>query len=173
MMLGRVFGREERAEELVAEVEGQFEAAREEHPAFEGKSLAVATYSGDTFSVFASEDARSRFFTSLGFGIPEEFDELAGDSFFTEISAERVDLLDTDVLVWDQLSFTEGGRETIENEPLVRQLDVMREGRAIFLEGEVEDAFGWQTVLSLPFALDRIVPMLEGAVDGGAETGTP
>lgn len=170
MMLGRVFGREERAEELVAEVEGRFEAVREAHPEFEGKSLAVATYSGGVFGAFASEDPRARFFTSLGFEIPEEFDELAGDSFSTDISAERVDLFDADVLVWDQLAFTEGGRDAIESEPLVRRLDAMREGRAIFLEDDIEDAFGWNTVLSLPFALDGIVPMLAAAIDGDPET---
>lgn len=170
MMIGRTLGREGRAEELVADVEGRFEAAREAHPGFEGKSLAVATYSEDTFGVFASEDPRSRFFTSLGFVIPEEFDELAGDSFFADISVERADLLDADVLVWDQLSFVDGGRETIESDPIIRQLDVMREGRAIYLEGDVEDAFGWNTILSLPFALDGIVPMLEGAVDGDPDT---
>lgn len=171
MMLGKALGREDRAEKLVSGVEGRFEAVREEHPEFEGKSLAVATYSGGTFSVFASEDPRARFFTSLGFVIPEEFDELAGDSFYADLSAERVDLLETDVLVWDQLSFTEGGREGLEEEPLVRQLDVMRDERAIFLEGDIEDAFGWNTILSLPFALDGMVPMLAAAVDGdpGAE----
>jgi iron complex transport system substrate-binding protein len=172
VMLGRAIGREARAEELVAEVEGQFEEAREAHPEFEGKSLAVATYSGDTFGVFAAEDARSRFFTSLGFVVPEEFTELAGDSFYADLSVERLDLLETDVLVWDQLSFTEGGRETIETEPLIRRLDVMQDGRAIFLEGAVEDAFGWNTVLSIPFALKEIVPMLERAVEDPTEETT-
>jgi iron complex transport system substrate-binding protein len=169
VMLGRAVGRETRAEELVAEGEGQFEEAREAHPEFEGKSLAVATYSGDTFGVFAAADPRSRFFTSLGFVVPEEFTELAGDSFYADLSAERLDLLETDVLVWDQISFTEGGRETIETEPLIRRLEVMQEGRVIFLEGAVEDAFGWNTVLSIPFALDAILQMLERAVGGSAE----
>lgn len=163
MMLGRTLGREGRAEELVAGLEGRFEETREAHPEFEGKSLAIGTYAEGSFSTFASQDPRSRFFTSLGFVIPEEFDELAGDSFFAEISAERVDLFDADVLVWDQLSFAEGGREGVEAEPLIARLDAMREDRAIFLEGDVEDAFGWQTILSLPFALDKIVPMLERA----------
>jgi len=170
MMLGKTLGREDRAEELVSGVEGRFEAAREEHPEFEGRSLAVATYSGGTFGVFASEDPRARFFTSLGFVIPEKFDELAGDSFYADLSAERVDLLDADVLVWDQLSFTEGGRDGLEKEPLVRQLDAMRDERAIFLEDDIEDAFGWNTILSLPFALDGIVPMLAAAVDGNPGT---
>ncbi len=171
MMLGRVLGREGRAGELVAGLEGRLEEAREAHPEFEGKSLAIGTYADNSFGTFASQDPRSRFFTSLGFVIPEEFDELAGDSFFTDISAERVDLFDADILVWDQLSFAEGGREGVESEPLVAQLDVMREDRAVFLEGAVEDAFGWNTVLSIPFALDGIVPMLERAVGNLEETG--
>ncbi len=171
LTVGRALDREDRAGKLVGDVEGRFRAAREEHPEFKGKSIAVATYkSRNEIGFFASEDPRARFFTSLGFEIPKELDEIAGDQFYGTISGERLDLLETDVLVWDQLSFTPGGREALESEPLVERLDVMREGRAIFLEGDVEDAFGWNTVLSLPFALDKIVPMLAEA--GDPETGT-
>jgi iron complex transport system substrate-binding protein len=171
LTVGRALDREDRAEKLVADVEARFETAREAHPAFEGKSVAVATYtSSSEIGFFASEDPRARFFTNLGFEIPEELDEIAGDQFFGTISGERLDLLETDVLVWDQLSFTPGGRETVEEDPLVKQLDVMREGRTIFLEGQIEDAFGWNTILSLPFALDGIVPMLAAAADGDPGT---
>ncbi|WP_119065977.1 iron-siderophore ABC transporter substrate-binding protein [Rubrobacter indicoceani] len=169
-MLGRVLGREDRAGQLVSDVEAQFEEARSANPGFEGQSLAVATYSSETFGVFAEEDPRSRFFTSLGFTVPEEFTELAGDSFFANISGEEVGLLDRDVLVWDQISFTEGGREAIETEPLIEQLDVMQQDRAVFLEGDTEEAFGWNTVLSIPFALDEIVPMLAEATGGSGRT---
>lgn len=163
--VGRALGREDRAEELVDGLEGRFAAVRSENKAFAGKKVAVATYSGPGSGpgFFASEDPRSRFFTSLGFEVPAELDEIAGDQFFGTVSPERLDVLETDVLVWDQLQYVEGGRAAIEADPLVQQLAVVRDGRAVFLEGDLENAFAFNSVLSLPFVLDRLVPMLTSA----------
>jgi iron complex transport system substrate-binding protein len=171
LTVGKALGREKRAEELVAEVEARFEAVREEHPEFDGASIAVATYtSSSEIGFFASQDPRSRFFTHLGFELPEELDEIAGDQFFGEISGERLDLLDADVLVWNQLEFTEGGRAAIESDPLVQELEASREGRMIFIDGVLDDALQFNTVLSLPFLLQQVAPMLAAAVDGDPET---
>lgn len=164
--VGRALGREDRANELVAALEGRFAALKAENKAFAGKKVAVATYSGagSAPGFFASEDPRSRFFTSLGFEVPAELDEIAGDQFFGTVSPERLDVLDTDVLVWDQLQYVDGGPAAIKSDPLVQQLAVMQQGRALFLEGDLENAFAFNSVLSLPFVLDRLVPMLTDVV---------
>jgi iron complex transport system substrate-binding protein len=160
---GTALGRLDRAEQLVADLEARFAAVREAHPEWEGKQVVVATHGADKLGFFASDDPRSRFFRSLGFEVPARFDELAGDLFYGDISFEEAELLDHDLLVWDQLAFTQGGRATVEANPVVQQLAVMREGRAVFLTGDVEDGFGWNTVLSLAFVLDALVPELERA----------
>lgn len=116
------------------------------------------------------QDIRGRFFTDLGLEVPAELDEIAGEAFYGAISAERIDLIDTDVLVWSQLQFTEGGREVIEADPLVQQLDATTEGRTLFLGGELDDAFQVSTILSLPVALDGILPVLARAADGDPAT---
>jgi iron complex transport system substrate-binding protein len=167
MMIGRALGREDRARGLVSEVEGGFRTAKREHPEFVGASVVAPTYtSSSEIGFFATEDPRSRFFTSLGFEIPEELDEIAGDRFYGTISGERLDLLDTDVVVWNQLAYTDGGRDTIESDPLVKRLDASREGRMIFLDGDLDNALGFCTVLSLPLLLDKLVPQLVAALDG-------
>lgn len=168
---GKALGRSPRAEELVRDLETRFAEIRDEHPEFEGRSVLVATYGGDKFGVFASEDPRTRFFRDLGFEAPPEIDRLAGDSFYVDLSLEQAHLLDRDLLVWDQLQFVEGGRRTVERMPLVRRLGAMREGRTVFLEGQVEEAFGWSTVLSIPYALEGVVSLLEDAVP--ADTRAP
>ncbi|MGH3366891.1 MAG: iron-siderophore ABC transporter substrate-binding protein [Nocardioidaceae bacterium] len=171
LTVGRALGREDRARELVAAVETRFEALRREHPEFSERSVVVATPPADgPFGTFASEDPRARFFTSLGFQVPARIDELAGDSFYATISPERADLLDADLLVWDQLSYLPGGRAAIEANPLVQQLGATQEGRVIYLDGDLEYAFAFNTVLSLPFLLDGIEPMLEAATDGDPAT---
>lgn len=163
-IIGRALGRSGQADTLVADLEARFTAVREANPQWAGKQVAVATYGADTLSVFASQDPRARFFTSLGFAVPPRYDELAGKNFYADISYEQATELDTDLLVWDQLSFTPGGRATVEKNPLVARLAATREGRNVFLEGATENAFGWQTVLSLPAALDGVAPMVEKAL---------
>ncbi|MDN5917477.1 MAG: iron-siderophore ABC transporter substrate-binding protein, partial [Pseudonocardia sp.] len=160
-VIGKALGRSPRAEELVADVDGRFAAVRDANPQFAGKSVAVANYAADKLSVFASQDPRSRFFTNLGFRVPPRYDQLAGTSFYADLSFEQIAELDQDLLVWDQISYTPGGRATIVNSPLVQGLDVTRAGHTVFLEGATELAFAWNTVLSLPAALDGVRPQLE------------
>lgn len=160
-IVGRALGRSDRAEQLVADLQGRFDRLRAANPQFAGKEVAVSTYDAANVSVFASQDPRARFFTQLGFVVPPRFDELAGSSFYANLSFEQVAELDRDLLVWDQLSYTPGGRATIAGNPLISRLDAMRQDRVVFLEGATENAFAWQSVLSIPSALDAVGPWLE------------
>lgn len=170
ILIGRALGRAEQAEELVAQVEALFEAARQAHPEWQGKTVVVGAPQGDQFAFMASGDARARVFTSLGFRVPEEFDEIAGDQFWGTVSLERADLLDQDLLVFHQMQWVEGGREAIQSDPLLSRLDAMEEGRVLFIEGEMDDALQFGTVLSLPFLLDDLLSRLEVALDGDPAT---
>jgi len=161
--IGTALGQPERADQLVTALEDRFAEVRAAHPEWEGRSVAVATSSPDELNFFASQDPRSRFFRALGFEVPEELDEIAGTEFYGTLSRERAEVLDRDLLVWDQLSFVDGGRATIEADPLLAGLAVMREGRTVFLEGAVETAFGWNTILSIPIALDGIEALVAEA----------
>ncbi|QYJ16653.1 hypothetical protein Rxycam_02488 [Rubrobacter xylanophilus DSM 9941] len=166
LMAGRAVGREGRARRLVSGLERRFEEVRREHPEFDGATVAVASYgNGERIGFFSSQDTRARFFTGLGFRVPERLEELAGESFYGTISPERMDLLDADLLVWCQLASTEGGRAAIERDPLVRRLDASREGRVVFMEGTLDDALQFGTVLSLPFLLERAVPRISAAMN--------
>jgi iron complex transport system substrate-binding protein len=40
----------------------------------------------------------------------------------------------------------------------------------IFIDGVLDDALQFNTVLSLPFLLQQVAPMLAAAVDGDPET---
>ncbi len=169
-MVGETLGRSERAEERITELDALLAAAREERPEFAGQTLAFASYAEDQVGVFNSQDIRSRLFSDLGFKLPKEYDELAGEKFYAYISRERLELLDHDVLVWSGIQFVEGGRDTIENDPLIQALDVARNGRMVFVEGELDAALNFASVLSIPFVIDKLVPMLASAIDGDPST---
>ena len=58
----------------------------------------------------------------------------------------------------------------IENSPLRQQLDVVKTGGEVFM-GEMEaGAASFSSVLSIPFALESLVPQLALAVDGDPAT---
>ena len=93
--------------------------------------------------------------------MPDALDEMPASSSTARSAPERAELVDTDVLVWNQLEFTPRGRAAIEADPLFQQLDAMQEGRALFIDGVLDDALQFNTVLSQPFLLEEVVPMLE------------
>ena len=171
LTLGRILGREEEAQTLVADTEGLFEAARAEHPEFAGQSAVMATvYEGYYF--YAAGDPRGRLLTSLGFTVPTELEQFVGaDGFGGTVPGERVSLLDVDALVWLADGATE---DTLRSDALYSSLGVVDEGREVLVrEGEdVNDAVSFVTPLSIPLILEDLAPRLAGAVDGDPATVT-
>jgi iron complex transport system substrate-binding protein len=146
---------------VVEDVEDRIAEVRREHPEFEGASFVLASISTGQVYAYGSQDLRSRFFTDLGFQVPEAIEELAGDSFFAQLSEEQLRLLDQDVVV------VYGSRGDADGLPLFKRLDAVREGRVIYMDpaGDFANALGFSSPLSLPFALDRAVPQLAEALE--------
>ncbi len=172
LIVGRAIGESERAEQLVAEVEEQFEQVRAEHPEFDGASGVIASpYSEDKIAIYGPEDVRGRFMSSLGFVQSPEIAEIAGEEFSADIGQERIDLLDTDVLVV-LLPDLDENLPLLERQTLFTNLAVHKEGRGVYVDtyGPVGGATSFVTVLSLPFLLDELVPKLAAAIDGDPST---
>ncbi len=168
--IGHALGRRDRAEELISGVDARFAEVRERYPEFEGKSAVVGEFF-DTFFARSASDPRTRFLTSLGFVLPEEIANLEGaNSDGANVSEERLGLFDRDLLLWNIGFYPQLEEELADNE-IYQQLDVAREGRDIFLSDEVlSGALTWSTVLSIPYALENLAPILAAAVDGEPET---
>ncbi|MCL4269158.1 MAG: iron-siderophore ABC transporter substrate-binding protein [Anaerolineales bacterium] len=166
--IGLIVGEAERADALIAEVEAQFTVAREAHPEFAGQTGIVASTWGypDTYWVYSSKDPRSQFLLSLGFNSVPAFDEVIGNEFGATISREEIDMLnDVNVAIWF-------GTEEEMSDPLYQQLAISQQGRNIVIASEapMAFAFSFNTVLSLPYVLDGLVPQLSVAVDGDPAT---
>ncbi len=170
-MVGRAVGQAEAAEQAVTSIEERFSGIRESNPEFENATIAVAFQFQSSPGAYASKDVRSRLMESLGFEIPEMFDEMAGESFFASFSEERLDLLDTDVIVW--IASSDEGKEAIKALSMRDGLTAAAEGREIFLGKLLGGAFSFASPLSIPFLLDEMVPGLQAAVDGNPDTQVP
>ena len=141
-----------------------------------GSSVVAVTGCGYVLSeteigAYASGDSRSQLLEQLGFVTPQEFDDLAGDLFYSSFSYEEISRLHRDVLVW--ISSDPSVTEAIEANPLRQQLTAATTGREVFLGQEQAGAFSFSNVLSLPYAVETLVPQLEAAADGDPATEVP
>jgi iron complex transport system substrate-binding protein len=160
-LVGDAVGRGAEAADAIAEVEARFAQVRTQYPEFEGKTVAVAYSFEGTYGFYTAQDSRARFFTDLGFVVPDALMEIAGDSFYANLSAERVELLDQDLIALVNLQFIEGGREALEADPLFGQLEAVQAGRVVYFDEQAENALGFSSPLSLPYALNAALPQLE------------
>ena len=175
-IIGRALGLEEQASQRISAVEASIQAAREANPSFEGASIAFVSPAAGSgqYWVFSPNTPPLRFLTSLGFVFPEQLAALVGDRDAVEISSEQIQLLDVDVLIWQVGSEEE--KTDLQANPLYQQLGLTQEGRDIFFIGYADTLYGalsFSTVLSLPYAVEHLIPKLAAAVDGDPTTLIP
>jgi iron complex transport system substrate-binding protein len=163
LMIGKALGLEAEAQALVDGVNEKFAAIVEAHPEWQGQSGTVAVINTDGSSgAFTDGDNRGHMLTQLGFVIPEEITTIAGESFYADISAEQIGLLDTDLLVYT--AYPAADRPVIDALPLVQGLSAITEGRNVFVDDITAGAMAFSSTLSIPFALDALVPQIEAAL---------
>ncbi|SDT17514.1 iron-siderophore ABC transporter substrate-binding protein [Microlunatus soli] len=171
LTVGKAVGRPKQMRRLVDDVKTKISKAADGHPEFAGSSGLVATlYEG--IYLYGPQDPRSRLISELGFELPAGLAEITGKEFGASISTEKIELIDTDALIW-LVSPSNGDFKKLSTDKLYRKLRVVREGRAITIEAlsDLDNAFNFCTVLSIPFVLTDLVPKLAAAVDGDPSTG--
>lgn len=163
LLTGQALGKDDEAQQLVDDVEGRFATAVSENPSFAGTSIAVdLTGVGSGHYLLGRDDLRTQFFTDLGFTVPDAS---------TDVSPERLDLLEADVLAVNGYDQADATADTV-----FAGLDVVTSGRTVLLgsySGAVSAALGYGSPLSLPYLLDEVVPALAAAADGDPATTVP
>ena len=169
--MARAVGRSEEAERQVGAIEARLAQVAADHPEWQGLTAAVVTYWNDGPSAYTSEDPRAQILAQMGFVTPPAIDEAASDNtFYVAFSNEDVAAFDADVVVW----LDDGGAiQGAVDMPLRRTMRAHREGREAYADDLLSGAFSFSSLLSLPYALDRLVPQLEAAADGDPATPVP
>lgn len=169
-LAGRATGREDLAEAQVAAVRAELEAIATRNPEWAGQTASVAYYFGETPGVYTREDIRPQLLAVMGLTTPEAITEVAElGQFAIDVSQERLDLVEADVLIW----LADDNRERIENLALRPSLTAFQEGREVFADNLLVGAFSHGSLLSLPYALTRLEPMIAAAIDGDPATTVP
>lgn len=161
--IGKSLGKTAETEKLITDIDARFKAVRDKHPEFATKTIAVAdSFEAGKYSAFTKTDPKAIFFSELGFKLKPEIDTLAKPGWnVAELSAEKLNVLDVDRLVW-VTSSTEAN-ERIKAEPLYKKLKVNQEKRDLFVpyqDPDIGAAFSFNTVLSIPYAIDEVEPLI-------------
>lgn len=172
-IIGRAVGESEKTEALISSIEQQIDDIKKSHPDWQGKTTTVANF-GSSYGGGAvrSPDPRARLLEQLGLKVPNEINDLGKQgTFWVEISPEDISPLDLDVLIWRANNQAE--IEGIKTLALRKTLNAYKQGREILLQGDVYEALYNNSLSSLPYFLDHLVPQIELAIDGDPKTIVP
>lgn len=154
---GQALGRNEQAEQVIATTQQKFDDTKQQHPDFAGKKLSMAFYTEGVPYNLGTDDLRAQLFAGLGFEVRPDTQTL---------SLEQQGQMDGDIVVVIGRSKAEAMAD-----PVFAAIPAVREGRVAFLppfSSEFGGALGYSSPLSLPYAIDTAVPLLEGALKGQA-----
>ncbi len=121
----------------------------------------VEPYEPGKYAIFAPSDPKVVLLTKLGFVTPQPIVDAAGQEYAAEIGSEQLSLVDVDKLIF--LTADAGTESTVKADKVYSTLKVAQENRAVFLpyeEPPLGAALSFSTVLSIPYALDQLVPLL-------------
>ncbi|UQU63539.1 ABC transporter substrate-binding protein [Couchioplanes caeruleus] len=157
--VGKALGKTAEAEALVAKVDARIDEAKRANPQFAGKTLVVdfGPEKGQHWLIPA-KDPRRALFDALGFTAQSESEE---------VSEERLDLLDRDVL------FVNGAtKKDMAASPAFARLKVVKEDRTLYtsFSTPLGGALAYSGPNALLYALDVLVPQLRNATDGDPAT---
>ncbi|MFQ3231136.1 ABC transporter substrate-binding protein [Reinekea sp.] len=169
-IIGQVLNKEAETEQKISGIKNKISSVAKAHPEWAEHDFSMATYWNGSIGVYSDSDSSVALINQLGLSIAPEVTAISKPGeFYISISAEHLADLDSDVLFW-----------FADAEPLasIRALgvyDLMRapkEGREIILKttDRLNGAMSYGTLLSLPEAIDRLVPAIEAAIDGDPTT---
>ena len=168
VLIAQALGQEDEGRRLVEDVRAQYAAVADAHPEWRGKTATFSQngfYSGLLYVY--PEGLNTEFLSYLGFTINPKLTPLvrrAGEQ--VTVSPERLDVIDADVIVFA----TERAQDiaNLKKVPTFDKLDAVSGRRAVFTDGTLAGAIYFISPLSLPWALGRLTPQLEAAVEGRA-----
>lgn len=161
--------REQEAEAIILGIEQQISGIAEANPDFSAQTATMGYFTSDHFVGYRSSSGANALLGGLGLQAPAIFDELVQPNGQFSISPERLDLFELDAVVWLVDPAT---AQHIRDMPVYRNTRLAREARGIWLDIEMTGALSFMTPLSIPYALERLEPLLQDALDGNPSART-
>lgn len=157
-MISTALGRADEGKALLKDITDDFAATAKENPQFAGKTITVAAFSSEGWGAYISSTERVQFMEKLGFTNSPVINKMEPDRFSVRISAEKLELLDADLLVVMPIGKT---RADVEGQPLFKKIPAVQDGRYLILDSpDVSSAYSINSPLSISYALDKVTPLV-------------
>lgn len=160
-LIAKATGTETKAEEIIAGINRRISGLATANPEFSGKFATMGFFTDGHFVGYRSDAGANLLLKQLGLHTPPEFDRLVQPNGQFSVSPERIDLFDIDAVLWLVDPET---AVRIQAMPVYQQTRMARENRAIWADPELTGALSFMSPLSISYALERLVPMLQGAL---------
>lgn len=146
----------QQGEDLINETDAAIAQAKKDNPGFQGKSAATLLPKSDGgFYAYSTDDGRGQILAMLGFVLPESIKSLiAQGSFYAEIPAENVSVLNLDALVYLDYGIKQS------QDTAFRALPVVREGRMASIDKNLGSAMSMPNPVTIKWVLQQLPPKL-------------
>lgn len=157
---GKIFGKQQEADKAVSDVESKLADTKKKFPAIEGKTFAYGqlTSTNEIGVVTSPSSPSAKVLADVGLTLDPDVQALSSTGERQVVSSERIDVLDSDVLVFWPLA---GGKDAFNSVAGWNDLPAVRNGTTMYLSNDTAAAFVTPTILSVPWAVDQLTPVLE------------
>jgi iron complex transport system substrate-binding protein len=166
--VGKALGRSAEAQQLISDVESSIAGARTAHPEFAGKTLSLFNYLGadGLWAIGTAEDFSVKFLTQLGFsGVTDTVAKMAAGERRVQVSPERYTDLEADLIIGTS-AMGPAELDSLAKHPTFAKLPAIERGAYLPLPVGQSTSFVQPSALSLPFAVDELVPQMAQALTG-------
>lgn len=171
-MIGRALGRTDEAEKVKAETDKAIADMAAKYPQVKDKSFIMGAFTpADTSKIdyYTPLDNRPRLLKDLGMVNAPVIEKMSKDNpaFYLTVSAERAASLESDVFVtYFASDDAQGDIEAFRKDKLIGQVPALKSGGYVTVTDMTESmAQSAPSPLSIPYALDLLVPKIAEAVD--------
>ncbi|WP_424210826.1 iron-siderophore ABC transporter substrate-binding protein [Streptomyces sp. BI20] len=156
--IATALGKADEGRTMIKGIDDKLAAVKKAHPEFANQTAVALSWYKDSVAPFTTTDVRGQLLSGMGFKGQTEIDKIAGDKFYTQLSPERMDLVDVDrVFVINDKADT----DALKKFDLFANLKVAKDNKVSYLldsEGPAAGAaLSQATLLSMPYAIDELV----------------
>lgn len=161
-IMGRILHKEDRAKQVVADVNSKIDALAQQNPGLKGKTFVTSFLASPTQLMVLADpkDGASALFERLGMQLPAHLVAEAGTAGRIALSPERLGDLDSDMLV---ITSPANLSDSVAQLPGYDQLPAVRKDAVAKVDLATGTGINVPTPLSIPYVLDKLTPALVNA----------
>ncbi|MCY1141191.1 ABC transporter substrate-binding protein [Actinoplanes sp. Pm04-4] len=165
--VAKAVGQTAKADQIIAEVEGEIAKAKAGHPELAGKEFTLSQmWEAGSIGVLRSDkDAGVKMLNDFGMKLAPGVAALEGDDFAVQLSLEKVGVLDagTTLVYYAEKSL----QPTLEGNTLFKNLGSVKRGSYKALSDAQFSALRTPTPLSVRYIIENVLPTISEAAKAG------